>query len=286
MTTKLPSLDKVDQKTLQDLAKKCTAPRPGLRYRDPSEVKDLYAKAKQNWVGARLEDGTQSQTEGPRRLEECSQRTCCRWTLAELQKPQETLVVTNGPSTMLRQLKRPNRSPSDGRSNISVLFFQKTEPRDPPRWNKDIDTGNHFTIEDLRQALHKGKTSKAVGEDLVSFELISALCEDSATEQALLNWMERLRCGEALPREWLRTVVTLLPKSDKPRGPKDLPADQCRGLSGQGLRDHVTQITCMQPSSRFSLDTEWHLGLSWCRIDIQKAFDTLARGQNTAAAAR
>eukprot|EP00439_Symbiodinium_sp_Y106_P071268 s2559_g12.t1 len=27
----------------------------------------------------------------------------------------------------------------------------------------------------------------------------------------------------------------------------------------------------------FSLDTEWKMGLSWCRIDIRKAFDTLAR---------
>ena len=56
----------------------------------------------------------------------------------------------------------------------------------------------------------------------MSFELIHALCEDVDTELSFLAWMERLRCGESLPPEWLRTIVTLLPKTEKPRGPGDL----------------------------------------------------------------
>ena len=145
----------------------------------------------------------------------------------------------------------------------------------------------------------KGKTNKAVGEDLVSFELIRTLCEDPITEQAFLDWMERIRCGEEMPRQWLRTVVTLLPKSDKPRGPKDLrpisvgasaakvfgtmllartrkyisPAgsSQC-AHSGRQTTDYLYAAV-----KTFSLDTEWRMGLCWCKIDIQKAFDTLSR---------
>ncbi|CAE7235616.1 unnamed protein product [Symbiodinium sp. CCMP2456] len=107
--------------------------------------------------------------------------------------------------------------PSSGHE-WTVHYVEAAEARQPPRWNKDIDTGNHFTLEDLREAILRGRKNKAVGEDVVPYELIQSLCEDETTEWAFLEWMERL-----------------------------------------------------------SLDTEWHLGLSWCRIDIQKAFDTLAR---------
>ena len=298
VTTKLPSLHRVDQKVLQDLAKKCTAPRPGLRYRDPPDVKDLYAKAKQTgsendwktahkarrkaqeeWRHARNERAADGHWQSYRSLKNSAGN---EWTVHFVEAAEEA-----------------KQEPKRWTVQHFRTLFQKTELRDPPRWDKDIDTGRHFTIEDLRLALQKGKTNKAVGEDLVSFELIQALCEDSSTEESLLNWMERLRCGEALPREWLRTIVTLLPKNDKPRGPKDLRpisvgasaakvfgtmllmrtrryirpagASQC-AHNGRQTADYLYAAI-----KSFSLDTEWHLGLSWCRIDIQKAFDTLAR---------
>ena len=178
-------------------------------------------------------------------------------------------------------------------------LFQCTEPRCPPRWNKDIDTGRHFDLEDLRAALTRGKHNKAVGEDLVSFELIKALCEDPETEQAFLEWMERIRCGEDMPKEWLRTVVTLLPKSDRPRGPKDLRPISVGASAAKvfGMMLLMRTRQYIQPAGpwqcahggrqtadylfaavkSFSLDTEWHLGLCWCKIDIQQAFDALSR---------
>ncbi|CAE7243796.1 pol [Symbiodinium sp. KB8] len=282
----------------KDLAKKCTAPRPGLRYRDPPDVKDLYAKAKQTgsendwktahkarrkaqeeWRHARNERAADGHWQSYRSLKNSAGN---EWTVHFVEAAEEA-----------------KQEPKRWTVQHFRTLFQKTELRDPPRWDKDIDTGRHFTIEDLRLALQKGKTNKAVGEDLVSFELIQALCEDSSTEESLLNWMERLRCGEALPREWLRTIVTLLPKNDKPRGPKDLRpisvgasaakvfgtmllmrtrryirpagASQC-AHNGRQTADYLYAAI-----KSFSLDTEWHLGLSWCRIDIQKAFDTLAR---------
>ena len=88
-------------------------------------------------------------------------------------------------------------------------LFQNTDSRAAPRWNKGIDTGEHFTLTYLPEALSRGKLNKAVGEDLLSFELIKALCEDPTTGQAFLSWMERIRCGEEVPEEWLRTVVTV-----------------------------------------------------------------------------
>ena len=119
------------------------------------------------------------------------------------------------------------------------------------------------------------------------------------TEEAFLRWMERLRCGEALPEEWLRTVVTLLPKTAAPRGPGDLRpisvGASAAKIFGTMLlirtRAHMSPLGPAQCAHNgrqtadylfaavktFSLETEWKMGLCWCRIDIRKAFDTLSR---------
>ena len=104
------------------------------------------------------------------------------------------------------------------------------------------------------------------------FELIQALCEDPSTECSFLQWMERLRCGEPISvgaaaakifgtMLLLRTRRRLLPV-----GPA-----QC-AHNGRQTADYLFAAV-----KTFSLDTEWKLGLCWCRIDIRKAFDTLSR---------
>ena len=154
-------------------------------------------------------------------------------------------------------------------------------------------------MEELRTAIQRGRRNKSVGGDLAPFELIQALCEDSETEQAFLQWMERLRCGEELPDEWLRTIVTLLPKLDKPRGPGDLRPISVGASAAKVFgtmlllrtRRHLHPLGPAQCAHNgrqtvdylfsavrtFSLETEWKMGLCWCKIDIRKAFDTLDR---------
>ena len=298
VSAKLPSLDRIDQATLQDIARKCTAPRPGLRCRDPPEVADLYRQAKrtkseQDWKAAHKARRKAQEAWRDNRNERAAEG---HW---QSFRSLKTLGGNEWTVHFIEAAEEAKQDPKRWTVQHFRTLFQKTEPRDPPRWNKEVDTGNHFTLEDLRQALQKGKTNKAVGEDLVSFELIRALCEDAPTEKAFLEWMERLRCGEQLPQSWLRTVVTLLPKSDKPRGPKDLRPISVGASAAKvfGTMLLIRTRSYVRPAGpaqcahngrqtadylhaalkTFSLDTEWRLGLSWCRIDIQKAFDTLAR---------
>ncbi|CAE7888138.1 unnamed protein product [Symbiodinium microadriaticum] len=192
-----------------------------------------------------------------------------------------------------------NKSPLRWTVDHFRTLFQQTEPREVPAWTKEVDSGSHFTVEELEAAVQRGKGSKAVGEDLVSFELLKELAKDKPTAQALLAWMERLRCGEPLPDQWLRTIVTLLPKKDQVKSPADLRpislGSAASKLFGTMLlfrtRQHIGPIGPAQCAHggrqtadyvhaalrSFSLDTEWKLGMSWCRIDIRKAFDTVGR---------
>ena len=53
-----------------------------------------------------------------------------------------------------------------------------------------------FTPEELREALRKGKTKKAVGADGVSHELLLAIGDDDEGLGLLLDWYNRLLHGE------------------------------------------------------------------------------------------
>ncbi|CAE7492098.1 unnamed protein product, partial [Symbiodinium sp. KB8] len=278
VSAKLPSLDRIDQATLQvaDLYRQAKRTKSEQDWKAAHKAR---RKAQEAWRDNRNERAAEGHWQSFRSLKTLGGN---EWTVHFIEAAEEA-----------------KQDPKRWTVQHFRTLFQKTEPRDPPRWNKEVDTGNHFTLEDLRQALQKGKTNKAVGEDLVSFELIRALCEDAPTEKAFLEWMERLRCGEQLPQSWLRTVVTLLPKSDKPRGPKDLRPISVGASAAKvfGTMLLIRTRSYVRPAGpaqcahngrqtadylhaalkTFSLDTEWRLGLSWCRIDIQKAFDTLAR---------
>ena len=294
----LPSVESFDQQILHQLAVQYTQPKPGTRYRDTPLVKQLYRQAKRT--------GTENDWKTAHKARRKAQ---VQWRTSKLEQAaagswQEyrNLKTVGGSEWSVHYVQAAEDNKQDPMKWTIGHFrtlFQKTGPRSPPQWNKDVDTGLHFSLDELRHAVSKGKTNKSVGEDLVSFELIRALCEDPTTEQSFLGWMERLRCGEELPAEWLRTVVTLLPKTEKPRGPGDLrpisvgaaaakvfgtmlllrtrqhlmpcgPA-QC-AHSGRQTADYLFAAV-----KTFSLDTEWKLGLSWCRIDTRKAFDTLSR---------
>ena len=298
VTRQLPSLSHVNQHQLQELAVKCTKPKPGTRYRDPQEVKDLYKAAKRtkresDWKAAHK---ARRSAQERWRTQQLEQAAAGQW---QSFRALHTLGGNEWTVHYIGMAEEEKQEPKKWTVEHFRKLFQSTEPRAPPRWNKPIDTGHHFTLEDLRSALARGKMNKSVGEDAVSFELIKALCEDPTTEQSFLEWMERIRCGEDMPREWLRTVVTLLPKTDKPRGPKDLRPISVGASASKvfGTMLLMRTRTYIRPTGpwqcahggrqtadylfaavkTFSLDTEWHLGLTWCKIDIQKAFDTLSR---------
>ncbi|CAE7710422.1 pol [Symbiodinium sp. CCMP2592] len=244
-----PTTQHMNQEILHQLAIDCTRPRKGERYKDPPHVKSLYAIAKHH--------GTEADW---KRAHKERRKAQIQWRTSKAEK------AAAGNWQDYRGLK--NQGPDALDHEPFPCVVPEAIPSQP---TKEIDTGEHYSLEELRHALQRGRRNKAVGEDLVSFELISTLCEDSDTEAAFLDWMERLRCGEELPPEWLRTVVTLLPKTEQPKGPGDL-----RPISvGAAASKFVGTIKSAEKT--FTLDTEWHLRLSWCKLDIRKAFDTLAR---------
>ena len=292
-----PKILEMNQQTLQQLASSCTAPKPSSRYKDTTHVKALYKHAKQTgsdqaWKEAHKARRKAQEQWRKQKLEKAAQVNWQEYRSLKIKGGSEWTVH------FVQAAEDKKQDPKRWTVNHFKQLFQQAEPRNQPRWTKAIDTGEHFSLEELREALQRGKRNKSVGEDMVSFELIHTLCEDSDTELAFLAWMERLRGGESLPEQWLRTIVTLLPKTEKPRGPGDLRpisiGSSAAKVFGTMLLLRTRRV--IQPLGpaqcahngrqtsdylyaairTFSLDTEWKMGLSWCRIDIRKAFDTLA----------
>ena len=294
----LPSLSFVDQPLLHKLARSCTKPKPGERYRDPPNVRECYRRAKtsrseQAWKEAHK---ARRKAQDEWRKQKLERAAACNWTDYRSQKQQGGAEWSVFFAEVAgEQGKNPKRWTTE---HFRALFRQ-TCPRQVPRWNKDIDSGEHFTMDELVQAVSRGKENKAVGEDLVSFELLQGLMEDETTAQAILDWMERLRCGADLPESWLRTIVTLLPKAEQVKSPAELRPISLSSATSKVFgtmlllrtRKHVLPIGPAQCAHggrqtadylhaalrSFSLDSEWKLGMCWCRVDIRKAFDTVSR---------
>ncbi|CAE7887330.1 putative 149 kDa protein [Symbiodinium microadriaticum] len=277
-----------------------TRPKPSERYKDPARVKEFYRVAKRSRSEAAWKQAHKARREAQEnwRKQKLELAAAGNWQEFRSSRQQGGSEWAVGFAEAAGEKgKNPKRWTTDHFRQL----FQQTRPRQVPRWNKDLDTGEHFSLEELYQAVNKGKHNKAVGEDLVSFELLQGLTQDETTALALLEWMEKLRRGAELPDAWLRTIVTLLPKKDNVTSPAELrPISLGSAVSkvfgtmlllrtrkhilpsGPAQCAHSGRQTCdyIHAALRsFSLDSEWKLGLSWCRIDIRKAFDTVGRDQ-------
>ena len=167
--------------------------------------------------------------------------------------------------------------------------------------DRETHGGTPFLLEELRAVVSKGKNGRAVGLDLTSYELVKELSKDAASEGSLLAWMESIRLGAPVPKEWVTTIITLLPKKNKPEPPADLRPislssaigkvfggmllnrtrgallpqgpEQC-AFGGRQTSDYIFAVM-----RTFSLETEWRFGLSWLKLDISKAYDSIHRGR-------
>ena len=88
-----------------------------------------------------------------------------------------------------------------------------------------IDTSGHiteFTVEEVADAMAKGKRGKAVGADQIPTELLQGLVKCEESLGALTRFYnEILRTGDP-PQDWDRSIATLLPKASPPTQPKEL----------------------------------------------------------------
>ncbi|CAE7940376.1 unnamed protein product, partial [Symbiodinium necroappetens] len=289
----------LNQTRIQQLAEAFTQPRKGQRYRDPAEVKSAFRtarllgteqawksaqqarrKARDEWLQAKVHRASQGSWKDMKELKDTAG---AEWAVHLTEEA-------------YAQNKDPLRWTT---KHFSDLFKAASADNVSVQWEQGHSNGAPFSVEELREVVRKGRTGKAVGLDLTSYELLKELCKDPTSEQSLLMWMESVRVGATIPEAWLTTIITLLPKKTKPESPSDLRPislssavgkvygglllsrtrrallprgpEQC-ALGGRQTSDYL--FTVMKT---FALETEWRFGLSWLKLDINKAYDSIHR---------
>ena len=297
----LPSLVEVDQEILMKLAREHTKPKPGARYQDPPEVKQLYREAKRHggedrWKAAHKARRQAHDQWSRDKLARASQRSWKDYKDLKQQQSGTTWSVH-----MSEEAFAAGRDPQEWTISHFKALFTDASGKALPTWNRGRADSNPFSMEELELAVQNGKKGKAVGIDLTSSELVKSLMQDDQTACALLQWMENIRQGQPIPPQWLHTIVTLLPKIPAPNGPGDLRPISLGSAIGKVFGTMILRRTreAIQPigpeqcshSGRqtadyvytairsFQLDTEWRWGLHWVKLDISKAFDSLDRAR-------
>ena len=297
----LPSLVEVDQEILMKLAREHTKPKPGTRYQDPPEVKQLYRDAKRHggedrWKAAHKARRQAHDQWSREKLARASQRSWKDYKDLKQQQSGTTWSVH-----MSEEAFAAGRDPQEWTISHFKALFTDASGKALPTWSRGRADSNPFSMEELELAVQNGKKGKAVGIDLTSFELVKSLMHDDQTACALLQWMENIRQGQPIPPQWLHTIVTLLPKIPSPNGPGDLRPISLGSAIGKVYGTMILRRTreAIQPigpeqcshSGRqtadyvytairsFQLDTEWCWGLHWVKLDISKAFDSLDRAK-------
>ena len=272
------------------LAKQHTKPKPGTRYQDPPEVKQMYREAKRQGGEAKWKAAHKARRQAhdqwqKAKLERASQRSWKDYRDLKQQQSGTTWAVH-----MSEEAFAAGKDPQQWTISHFRAIFTDTSCRELPEWGRGRPASNPFDMEELELAVQNGKKGKAVGMDLTSFELLKSLMQDDQTAKALLRWMEDIRQGRPIPPQWLQTIVTLLPKTPSPNGPGDLRPISLGSAVGKVYGTMLLRRTraAIQPigpeqcshSGRqtadyvhtairsFQLDTEWRWGLHWVKLDI------------------
>ena len=286
-----------NQEVLRDMAGKFTSGYKSVSYQDPADVKDLFSRARASNLTL---DWKQAQ-----RARDAAR---ARW------KDERIRAATMGDWEAFRASTRKGSTgwedsfaaihEAKGLDPLQSVYehFQGIYQgrRVPPFPHGDVPCSVDFSVEELRDALRKGKNRKATGGDEVSHELLVAINADPEGEARFLAWFNRLLHGhEPLPTDWAAVVMVLLPKCAQPTQAKDLrpiclgsaankvyarmllarsmPALAYSGTfqnsgSGRQTLDYLWIV-----SRLMALDGEWKRGITFLKLDIAKAFDCLDR---------
>ena len=287
------------QEALRYMAKTFTKPYQGVAYQDPQHVKVCFQIARDSgtseaWKRALLERDRARREWRESRIEAATQGDWCAF--RETKKRGANGWEAHFAASVADK-------GVDAHEAVHAHFAKLyAGARVPPFPFRDVPRSADFSLDDLHEALSKGKRGKANGIDEVSHELLVAIGKQPQGEMKLLEWFNRLLHGEEmLPRDWGHAVMVLLPKCDQPEDPKEL-RPICLGSAankvfarmllsrtraafrysgpfqnmGEGRQtiDHIWTIARMM-----ALEQEWKGGLWFLKIDIQKAFDSLDRGR-------
>ena len=291
----------ITQDALKTMAKQCTVPYKGVSYVDPEHVKVYFQIARRSkqpeaWKRAlRGRDEARKQWRGER----IKAATAGDW------QAYREHTKKGGKGWEDHFAVKNSEGGTDPHDVVHKHFEKIYEGEEIPPFPFPMDAiprSVDFSLEELRHAVSKGKNGKSNGEDGIPHELIAAINANEDGERKFLDWFNRLLHGdEALPRDWNRAVMVVLPKCPHPEQPHQLrpiclgssankifarmllerskPAFvyngpfQCMG-SGRQTIDYVWVVNRLM-----SLDQEWKKGLYFLKLDIEKAFDNLNRGR-------
>ena len=222
VTGVIPPQPGLNQARVEQLAASHTAPRRGNRYRDPHAVKQAFKQAR-----------TKETEEAWKRAQALRRRARDEW--------HQTKVVRGGGQAGWQDLQelrdrsgtewaiylteeayKLRKDPLTWTAQHFQKLFRETVVHEPARWSRFRGEGAPFTLEELRRVVGRGKTKKAVGLALTSYELVKALCQDEVSEGSLLAWMQSVRKGVEIPKAWLTTIIALLPRKPRPESPSDM----------------------------------------------------------------
>ena len=298
VTSRPPTLTHVDQDVMRRVARTCTGPRRSEAYSDPPTLKQALRVARVTRTAASWKRVFQARTTARKqwmddRIERALQGD---WKIfKQVAKPK----TRSWDTSLAQQAEDLEKDPHEWIVEHFRDCFQEQDASVFPGSRWPGTQGTPFDVTELRHALSSAKTGKSVGLDLTSTELLRAICEDGASETAVLEWLEGIRASGAVPQDWKATCMTLLPKIAAPLRPKDL-----RPIA---LSSAVSKLFCSMLLARtravihpvsysqcafsgrqaadylhagirgFQLETEWRSGCHWLRLDVAKAFDRLRR---------
>ena len=144
-----------------------------------------------------------------------------------------------------------------------------------------------ITMDELRYAVHLGKNNVSVSHDGASRELLVGIMQSTGGPEAMLIWFNNLLRTGALPENWYRSLMVVLPKTALPTLPKELrPISMssaisktfCRLVLGRSKR-HIRPWG--HASARAPPTNSWKAGFSrlryYLKVDLEKAFDLVSR---------
>ena len=285
-------IEGLDQSTMEELARRCTKPTPGLGYKDPQEVKLACKEAKRHgtsclWKRAlKLRKAARRQWEWER-LVRASEG---EWHSFKGLKPRRDAGWDVGFADAQEQ--DPHRVVHDHLTQV----YDGVESEGAVKWSGEV---NVFTREELDDGLRQLKRGKAVGADKTSAELLFGLIEVPGGAEHLLEWFNRILATGDIPAKWNRPVVVMLPKIRAPKKAKELRPIAMgsavsklfsRMLLNRSLRilSPQSHVQCSGKGRQtsdflftiirlFELTREWGNPLVVFKMDLEKAFDSLDR---------
>ena len=287
----------ITQAKLEKLAKTCTRTRPGLAYQDPPEVKVFFRIARQSRSPEAWKRALRGRRDARKIWVEDKIRaaTAGDWAAFKAVAKKGAVGWEGHMAEAMGDGVDPHSAVHD---HLKKVYGEGMPIPSFPYSESQVETVPDFTMDELREALDKGKKGVAVGPDRVSHELLLKLASTPEGEDKLLCWFNRLLHGkEPLPQEWNTTAMILIPKVAKPEDPKQVrpicvgsatAKVYCRLLlartktalhytgSSQSMgagRQTSDYVFCT--ARMMQLEQEWRRGCCFLKLDIEKAFDSL-----------